>query len=112
MPDFSYIARNAQGQKVEGTLAAGSQREAIALLAGRALFPLEVADEQPRKKSLGFGRRVKAQLIATTYGQLASLLRSGVPLLRSLSVLRDQTSHAGLKEVLQDVHDRVEEAIR
>ncbi len=47
--------------------------------------------------------------MATTYGQLADLLRSGVPLLRSLEVLRKQTSHAGLKEVLQDVRDQVED---
>jgi general secretion pathway protein F/type IV pilus assembly protein PilC len=111
LPDFTYIARDAHGQKVQGTLAAGSQREAIALLAGRALFPLEVATDEPKKQAagFGFGRRVKPQLIATTYGQLASLLRSGVPLLRSIAVLRDQSSHVGLKEVLQDVHDRVEE---
>ena len=40
---------------------------------------------------------------------MASLLRSGVPLLRSLAVLRDQTSHRTLKEVLEDVHHRVED---
>jgi general secretion pathway protein F/type IV pilus assembly protein PilC len=40
---------------------------------------------------------------------LAALLRSGVPLLKSLAVLRDQTSNTAVKEVLQDVYERVEE---
>ena len=109
MPDFSYIARDANGQKVMGTLAAGSERDAISQLAALALFPIEVqVDNKPTAK-ITFGKRVSGQLIATTYGQMAGLLRSGVPLLRSLCVLRDQTSHDVLKEVLQDVHDRVEE---
>ena len=47
--------------------------------------------------------------MAVTYAQLADLLRSGVPLLRSLEVLKNQTSHAGLKSVLDDVYSAVEE---
>lgn len=109
MPDFSYIARDLHGQKVTGVLAAGSRREAIALLAGKSLFPIEVAaDEQQAKRSIS-RRRVSRQLVATTYAQLAALMRSGVPLLRSLTVLRDQTSHEGLKGILEDVHGRVEQ---
>ncbi len=54
-------------------------------------------------------RRVKAQLMATTYSQLSGLLRSGVPLLRSIDVLRNQTSHGALKEVLSHVYSDVEE---
>ncbi len=109
MPDFTYIARNAHGQKVTGSLMAATQREAISQLAARALFPIEVAAEKKREASFNFRRRVSGQLVATTYAQLASLLRSGVPLLRSLAVLRDQTSQVTLKEVLTEVHSRVEE---
>ena len=110
MPDFSYIARDSHGQKVMGTLAAASQREAISQLSAQALFPIEVqAEKKSTGSSFSFGKRVSGQLIATTYGQLAGLLRSGVPLLRSIAVLRDQTSHNVFKDVLQQVHDRVEE---
>ncbi len=47
--------------------------------------------------------------MAVIYGQLSGLLRSGVPLLRSLEVLRKQTSNESLKGILEDVHDRVED---
>jgi general secretion pathway protein F/type IV pilus assembly protein PilC len=47
--------------------------------------------------------------MASTYGQLASLLSSGVPLLRSLEVIREQTPHKNLAIVLEDVHSRVQE---
>ncbi len=108
MPDFAYIARDIHGQKVSGTVSAGSEREAINLLSGQSLFPVEVTNEKPAEMFRS-RRRVGGQLMATTYGQLASLQRSGVPLLRSINVLRDQTSNKALKDVLEDVHDGVEE---
>lgn len=110
MPEFWYIARQANGRKVDGVVTAATQREAINLLAGQSLFPIEVTAKKPPPTS-GFRGRVRGQLLATTYGQLAALLRSGVPLLRSLSVIRDQTSHRTLKFVLSDIHDRVEDGV-
>jgi general secretion pathway protein F/type IV pilus assembly protein PilC len=79
----------------------------LSTLTAKALFPIEVKVDAPAM-TIG-GRRIKPQLMATTYGQLAGLLRSGVPLLRSLAVLRDQTSHRSLKDVLTQVHAKVEE---
>ncbi len=110
MPEFTYIARDTTGQRVRGTVSAASQREAVSTLSARDLFPLKVAADRP----VAGGRtpRVRAQLIATTYSQLAALLRSGVPLLRSIDVLRSQSSHAGLVQILDDVHGRVEEGAR
>lgn len=106
MPDFAYIARNAQGQKVEGTLSANSQREAIANLASQQLFPVEIKAPTARVQ-LGSSKRVKPQMMAQFYLQLAALLRSGVPLLRSLEVLKNQTNNASLADVVDDLHSRV-----
>lgn len=110
MPDFQYTARNQSGQQVTGLIAAGSEREAASMLVGQALFPVKVATAKDKSsRSFRFGRRISGQLLATTYGQLSALLRSGVPLLRSLSLLKQQTSNASLEEVLEDLHSRVED---
>jgi len=108
MPDFAYIARNGKGERVSGSLSAGSEREVISLLSGDSLFPVEVTPEKPKGKGIS-RKRISGQLMATTYSQLASLIRSGVPLLRSVNVIRHQTSNARLKEVMEDVHRRVED---
>ena len=108
MPAFAYVARNLEGQRVTGTLSAQSERDVISQLSGKSLFPLEVTLDKP-KQAFSFGGRVKGQLLATTYSQMASLLRSGVPLLRTLRILEDQTSNNRLKETLEDVHRRVED---
>lgn len=108
MPDFAYIARNLTGQRIEGTLAAGSERDALAQLATRDLFPVKVSVE---KQATPAGELIKvpSRVVAPVYAQLAALLRSGVPLLRSLQVLSEQTSQPKLKAVLNDVRSRVEE---
>ena len=108
MPDFAYIARDMTGQKVTGTLSAATEREAINILSGKSLFPIQVAADKAAAAP-GANLRVKAQVMAIVYGQLAALLRSGVPLLKSLAVLREQSSNKNLKAVLSEVHHRVED---
>jgi general secretion pathway protein F/type IV pilus assembly protein PilC len=109
MPDFDYIARDLSGQQVSGSIAAATQREALSQLASKSLFPIRVNQQQAIKRTSLRGRRVSGQLLSNFYNQLASLLRSGVPLLRSLAILRDQTSHARLSQIISDVHLRVED---
>ena len=108
MPDFAYTARTLTGEKVTGMIAAQSEREAISLLAGKTLFPLQVV---VGKGYLAPGAKLKVRgnIMAGVYNQLAALLRSGVPLLRSLAVLRDQTSNKNLKSILTEVHHKVED---
>lgn len=107
MPDFAYVARDSRGQRLTGTLTAASQREAIAQLDARSLFPVELS----QTKAVGdvHGKRVSGQVMATAYTQLASLLRSGVPLMRSLTVMSNQASKPALKAVLEEIKSRVEE---
>ncbi|GAA5505068.1 type II secretion system F family protein [Novipirellula caenicola] len=114
MPTFAYTARDSTGKQVNGTIEAGTEREVTSILSERSLFPVKVSDVANSKaSSLGsmFNRRkkVNGQTMAVFYSQLASLLRSGVPMIRSLNVLSSQTSNPVLKEVLQDVRERVEE---
>lgn len=108
MPDFAYIARDLTGQKVSGSLSAASEREAISILSGRSLFPVDVKADKGNLAP-GANLKVRGQTMATVYSQLAQLLKSGVPLLKSLAVLRDQTSHKNLRAVLEEVHHRVED---
>ena len=108
MPDFAYTARNLQGERVTGSVSASSEREVVSILSHQSLFPVDVTAEKAGA-GLQFTRRVSGQVMATNYSQLASLMRSGVPLLRSLGVLRQQSSNKTLQQVLDDVYHRVED---
>jgi len=108
MDEFAFIARDASGQRVTGTIAAATRREALEMIAGRALFPVEVASKSPPQAARRL-RRLSGQTLAVLYGQLSDLLRSGVPLLRALDVLRKQSTRPALTNVLAEVHHDVEQ---
>ncbi len=110
MPDFAYQARSLAGELLEGTLTAGSQREAMAALSAKELFPLKVEAAKGAVAASADGSyRVPAAKVTPVYSQLAALLRSGVPLLRSLAVVKEQASHKGLQAVMEDVFAQVED---
>lgn len=108
MPDFAYVARDMTGQRVTGTLSAATEREVISILSGRSLFPVEVKADK-LVTAPGAKLRVRGQVMATVYSQLAALLKSGVPLLKSIAVVRDQTSNKNLKAIMEEVYRRVED---
>lgn len=109
MPDFVYEAMGRTGARSSGTLTANSEREAALMLDGRGLFPVKIglAKTQASGGGFRFSGRVKGRHIATTYSQLADLLKSGVPLLRSLELLERQSTNPTLQAVIRDVRARV-----
>ncbi|VTR91829.1 type iv pilus biogenesis protein : Type II secretion system F domain protein OS=Planctomyces brasiliensis (strain ATCC 49424 / DSM 5305 / JCM 21570 / NBRC 103401 / IFAM 1448) GN=Plabr_3183 PE=3 SV=1: T2SF: T2SF [Gemmata massiliana] len=109
MPDFTFEALARTGAKSTGTLTANSEREAALILDGRGLFPLKIGRAKTQASSAGgfFGGRVSGRATATLYSQLADLLHSGVPLLRSLELLERQSANRALQSVLRDIRARV-----
>ncbi len=109
MPEFTYEALAGNGTRSQGTLTAQSDREAMAMLDARGLFPVQITPARSASRSFSFGGRksVRSKYMATLYSQLADLLHSGVPLLRSLDILQKQSSQPVLKEVLSDVRAKV-----
>jgi general secretion pathway protein F/type IV pilus assembly protein PilC len=106
VPEFIYEAMAGTGVRSQGTLVANSEREAIAMLDSRGLFPVKVAAKSITKAG-GRGKRVGSRALVTFYSQLADLLHSGVPLLRSLDILERQNDKGPLGEVLREVRARV-----
>ncbi len=109
MPEFAYKARNHAGSDVIGTITAASKREALCALGDRELFPMSLETSAPARIAWRRKGRIKTQLLATTLTQMADLLQSGVPMLRSLDVLAEQAVHPALAEVLWDVRNQVAE---
>lgn len=107
MPDFTYVALGTAGDRSTGTLTAGSERDAAALLDARGLFPIEVAPVRSAAAPGRFGGGVSGKHLATFYAQLADLLHAGVPLLRSLELLEKQTPNKRLGAALKEVRMKV-----
>ncbi len=107
MPDFAYEALGGTGQRSQGTLTAGSEREVQSMLDARGLFPVRIQAVKGTATARKSGKKVKARHMAHFYSQLADLLHSGVPLLRSLDILERQSSLPALGEILKDIRAKV-----
>ena len=108
MPDFAYKARDMTGKSVAGTISAANQRDAASQLGAKSLFPISITLN--KGSQIKKTRRVGGTAMALFYEQLASLLRSGVPLLRSLTVLSNQSGgNKTLRIAVAEIKSRVEE---
>ena len=107
MPEFRYTARQLSGRQVTGVLTAGSERDVLATLADQTLFPVRVEPVREAVSRSWLGSRIRRRHLAVMYGQLSDLLRSGVPLLRSLEILERQSVQPALGEVLRTVREQV-----
>ena len=108
MPDFAYVARDMRGKSIAGTISATNQRDAATQLGSKSLFPISITINKGSqvKKTRGVGG---AQM-ASFYEQLSSLLRSGVPMMRALTVLSTQSgSSRTLRNAISEIKAKVEE---
>lgn len=109
MPEFTYTARSATGEMVSGSMSANTERDVVNSLSGKSLFPVKVVSQEEKKPISFGGGRVSEQKIAVFYEQLASLISNGVPMLRSLRILKEQTRIPAFSDALDDVISRVED---
>jgi general secretion pathway protein F/type IV pilus assembly protein PilC len=107
VPEFSYEAVATTGQRNTGIMTAGSEREVMAMLDARGLFPVRIEASKAAATSRGWGRRVRPRYMAAFYSQLADLLHSGVPIIRSLEILERQSSNPTLGAILREVRAKV-----
>lgn len=115
MNAFRYTARTEAGQKISGVMEADTEAAVLRMLEEKRLFPISVAGQGGAGARTSTGaparprRRVKARDIGTMYGQMADLLGSGVPLLRSLDSLIRSTATPSLRELLREIRASVAE---
>jgi type II secretory pathway component PulF len=100
------------GSVVTGTLEAESSAELVSKLRGSGYYPMDVSEEVAKEKRrlpvLRLGRRVKSSEVEFFSYQLATLLNSGVPLIRALSVAVDQITNATFRNAIDQIRYDVE----
>src|SRR5947207_10633732 len=127
MPRFTYIALDARGQESTGQVDAVSTSDAIGQLRKAGYFPTNVYEEG---KDVGRGRKtagrapktkiarkeitlfqrkkIKPKVLMIFTRQLATLIDSGLPLLRGLNVLAKQERDPVLKRTTGALSDSVQ----
>lgn len=124
MANFQYIALDAKGEQTTGTVQAGSEADAVAQLRTQGLYPTQVVQEGKGKLSAAgkkgakakgkkhakgkTGGRIKPKILMIFTRQLATLIDSGLPLLRGLTVLAKQEPNPVLRGTINSLADSVQ----
>ena len=106
MPEFSYTAKSGPHEIVHDTLSADNRMVVVRQLKARGLFPLRI-DEITPQMTRRQASRLRRGEIADYTRQMADLVRSGIPLVKALTMLKMQTQNTRLKLMLDDLSNRV-----
>lgn len=126
MPQFQFTAADAKGEQMSGTIESTSEAEAIQQLRSQGYYPLQVVEagkgklaKKAAKKGKAApagkkgpkattGGRIKPKILMIFTRQLATLIDSGLPLLRGLTVLSKQEPNPVLRGTIAALADSVQ----
>jgi type II secretory pathway component PulF len=131
MPRFSYIARSATGERVQGSIEAPDKRSALVQIERQALFPVSVteggaapaapaAGEKPKAgktpvpglsvfagKRPGRQPKMGVRDLLLFSRELSDLLQSGMTLGNALNTLSKRKMKAGQDIIVADLRDNI-----
>ena len=111
---FAYRGRNTAGKLVKGKVDAPSESSVAARLRGMGIAPLAIEEAKP---ATGINREINLKLLEKRVGlkdlavmsrQMATMIASGLALLRTLRILAEQTENKKLAATLDAVRADVE----
>ena len=121
MQIFIYRAKKGSLELINGEIEADSQDQAVRKLEEMGLTPINVIEKgtgdfnkAKQLRKTGYHRpqsaiRVRAQDIDTFTRQLAILIKTSVPMLRSLYLISQQTENKVLKSVVSDLEKEIKD---
>lgn len=110
---FTYRVRDKSGKIVSGEIEGASSSVVAKALRERGLTPLQVEEKQTSLLQTeiripGLSKRVKQKEIVLFSRQFATMVNSGLSLIRALTVLEEQTESDAFRNVLGKVRTDVE----
>ncbi len=113
MGEFKYRALDNKGSSRVGVLDADSEGAAIARLREEGWVPLEINSTKKRGLSMdlkipGLSDRINLKDVAVSSRQLSTMIDAGLPLMRALSVLNEQTENKALAKTWDAVRADVQ----
>src|SRR5436309_12800376 len=101
MAQFSYKAVTPQGRLTDGQLDASDRRAVTLKIQGMGLIPVSVEEAAVRteRRTLHFQRITRKDILFFTE-ELATLVRAGLPIDRSLSITAELASKPALRAII------------
>ncbi len=113
---YAYTGRDSSGKLVKGRVDAAGEASVVSRLRTMGIAPVSIQQVTGgtglnRDISMGglFDKKVTIKDLAVMSRQLATMIGAGLPLLKSLTILADQSENPKLASTLDEVRGAVEE---
>jgi len=113
MPIYRYKAKKGPGKIIEAEITANSKAEAVERISQMGYLPMKIEEMASSMRAASasgvFRQKIKSKHITIFTRQLAILLRSGVPILKGLTILSDQAISNHFKLILQTIRSEIKD---
>jgi type IV pilus assembly protein PilC len=106
---YTYKVRDKSGTIVSGTLVADNEALVLQRLREQGFTPLEVKQQKRGMNIELTPKKVKLKELSVFSRQFATMVNSGLPILRGLAILAEQTSNPQLAKTLGETRMDVEQ---
>lgn len=111
MPDtYEYKVRDQSGKVVGGTLVADNEQLVVNRLREMGYTPLKIGVQSSggMKREINIRKKAKLKDLAVFSRQFSTMVNSGLPILRALSILEQQTESSILAKAVVNVRTEIE----
>jgi type IV pilus assembly protein PilC len=108
---YAYRVRTKEGRVVEGKMEADGEGAVAARLRSQGLVPVQISKDSKVSMKMEINilpKKVKLKDLAVFSRQFATMINSGLSLLRTLNILAEQTENPKLAETIKALRDDVE----
>lgn len=106
MRNFSYTAKNKDGEIIKGQLEAQDESSAAKLLSSKDLFPVSIYVRD--KTSFSFFNKVSLKDKSFFARQLSTTIGAGLPITQALTIIKDQIEKKAFRETVEGIIRDVE----
>ena len=104
---YEYKVRDSQGRLQEGKVEGSSDAAVADKLREMGYTPLDIRETAGggirREVKIGMPQRVKLKDVAIFSRQFATMISAGLSMIRSLSILSEQTENEALRKIIRAV---------
>ena len=115
MPIYEYTARDAAGQVMRGSQEADNEAAMLAILQNKGLYVTEISSSvvelkaAQKRAAARRHRRIRSEDMLFFVQQSANLLIAGIPFVRTLELIVEQTNSQKLYDTAQELMNNIRE---
>lgn len=106
MLEYTYLAKNKEGQVIKGDIEAENEMSAAKVLASKSLIAIDIITKQ--KSGFSLFDRVSIKNKALFARQLATMINAGLPISQALQILVEQSTSKKFTSILEQIARDIE----